>query len=65
MAVYRTTFRIDASSAVVWAILADFERYSEWNPSLPSIVGDLRVGSTVSLSGRTHRSSGPGSVTSS
>jgi hypothetical protein len=49
MAVYRTTFRIDASSEVVWAVLADFERYSEWNPSLPSIAGDLRVGSTVSL----------------
>lgn len=49
MAVYRTTFPIDAPSEVVWSALADFERYSEWNPSLPSIVGDLRVGSTVSL----------------
>jgi hypothetical protein len=49
MAVYRTTFRIDASSEVVWAVLADFERYCEWNPSLPSIAGDLRVGSTLSL----------------
>jgi hypothetical protein len=49
MAVYRTTFRIDASSEVVWGVLADFERYSEWNPSVPSIVGDLQVGSTVSL----------------
>jgi hypothetical protein len=49
MAVYRTTFRIDAPSEVVWAVLADFERYPEWNPSLPSITGDLRVGATVSL----------------
>lgn len=49
MAVYRTTFRIHAPSEVVWAVLADFERYPEWNPSLPSIEGDLRVGSTVSL----------------
>jgi hypothetical protein len=49
MAVYRTTFGIDASSEVVWAVLTDFERYSEWNPSLPSIAGDVRVGSTVSL----------------
>jgi len=32
MAVYRTTFRIDASSEVVSAVLADFERYSEGNP---------------------------------
>ena len=49
MAVYRTTFPIEASSDVVWGILVDFERYPEWNPSLPSIAGDLRVGSTVSL----------------
>jgi hypothetical protein len=49
MAVYRTTFPIDASSEMVWGILVDFERYSEWNPSLPSIAGVLRVGSTVSL----------------
>lgn len=49
MAVYRTTFRIDAPSDVVWGVLVDFARYAEWNPSLPSISGDLRVGSTVSL----------------
>ncbi|HVL95715.1 MAG TPA: SRPBCC domain-containing protein [Solirubrobacteraceae bacterium] len=49
MAVYRTTFPIDASSEVVWGVLVDFKRYPEWNPSLPSIAGDLRVGSTVSM----------------
>jgi hypothetical protein len=49
MAVYRTTFRIDASSEVVWGVVADFEQYCEWNPSVPSIVGDLQVDSTVSL----------------
>ena len=49
MAVYRTTFPISASSEVVWRVLTDFERYSEWNPSLPSIAGELREGSTVSL----------------
>ena len=49
MGVYRTTFEIDASSDVVWAVLSDFERYGEWNPSVPSIAGDLQVGSTVSL----------------
>jgi hypothetical protein len=49
MAVYRTTFPIGASSEVVWDVLVDFERYSEWNPSLPSIAGDLRAGGTVSL----------------
>lgn len=49
MAEYRTTFRIDAPSEVVWAALTDFERYPEWNPSVPSIAGDLRVGSVLSL----------------
>jgi len=50
MAVYRTTFPIEASSEVVWDVLVDFERYPEWNPSLPAIAGELQVGSTVSMS---------------
>jgi hypothetical protein len=49
MDAYRTTFPINASSEVVWGVLVDFERYPEWNPSLPSIAGDLRVGSIVSM----------------
>lgn len=49
MAVYRTTFPIGASAACVWKVLTDFERYSEWNPSLPSISGELRPGATVAL----------------
>jgi hypothetical protein len=49
MAVYRTTFPIVASPEAVWDVLTDFERYPEWNPSLPSISGDLRPGGTVSL----------------
>ncbi len=49
MAIYRTTFRIEAPSEVVWAALSDFERYPEWNPSVPSITGTLGVGNTVSL----------------
>jgi len=49
MAVYRTTFPIVASPEAVWEVLTDFERYPEWNPSLPSISGELRSGSTVSL----------------
>jgi hypothetical protein len=49
MGVYRTTFRISAPSEVVWAVITDFKRYPDWNPSLPSIGGDLRVGSIISL----------------
>ncbi len=49
MARHRTTFPIRASADAVWEVLTDFERYSEWNPSLPSISGELQPGSTVSL----------------
>ena len=69
MAVYRTTFPINASADAVWNVLADFERYPEWNPSLPSVSGDLRPGSTVSMTlampGRPSPKVKPGSVTSS
>lgn len=49
MPVYRTTFPIAASAEVVWDVLTDFARYPEWNPSLPSISGELQPGNTVSL----------------
>ena len=49
MAVYRTTFPIQAGADDVWAVLVDFDSYGEWNPSLPSISGVLRTGETVSL----------------
>ena len=49
MTVYRTTFPIAASAETVWAVLTDFRAYPEWNRALPSISGELRPGSTVSL----------------
>lgn len=49
MTVLRTTFPVAASASTVWDILVDFERWPEWNPSVPSISGDARVGSTLSL----------------
>ena len=45
----KTTFSVATSAETVWGILVDFERWSEWNPSVPSISGDARVGSTLSL----------------
>ena len=44
MATHRTEFEIDASDEQVWALLADFDDYAAWNPSVPSISGDLREG---------------------
>lgn len=49
MAVYRTTFAVDAPAERVWEVLTDFDRWPEWNPSVPSIEGEPRVGSTVAL----------------
>ena len=49
MAVYRTTVPIEAAADVVWAILIDFDGWSQWNPSVPMISGDAQVGSEVKL----------------
>ena len=49
MAEFRTTFPVAASAETVWGILVDFDRWSEWNPSVPSISGEARLGSTVAL----------------
>ena len=49
MAIYRTTFSVAASSDKVWQIISDFDSWSEWNPSVPSIKGDLKVGSTCGV----------------
>jgi hypothetical protein len=49
MAAYRTTFAVEAPAERVWEVLTDFDRWAEWNPSVPSIEGEPRVGSTVAL----------------
>ena len=49
MTTYDTTFEIDAPAATVWSVLTDFARYSEWNSAVPSLVGELRVGSILSI----------------
>ena len=49
MPIYRTEFDIQASDHKVWKILIDFEKYPDWNPSLPYIAGELTEGSMVSL----------------
>ena len=49
MALHRTDFEINASDAEVWAVLADLDRYPEWNPALPAISGELRAGSVLSM----------------
>lgn len=40
---------IDASPDDVWAILADFAAYPEWNPFIRRIAGKLEVGSPLEV----------------
>jgi len=49
MAEFQTTFPVAASAETVWGILVDFERWSEWNPSVPSISGEAKLGSTLAM----------------
>lgn len=39
-----TEIEIDASPAVVWAVLTDLDRYSQWNPFIVSASGRVEVG---------------------
>lgn len=45
----RTEVLIDAPPERVWAVLADFRRYGEWNPFLPSVSGKLSVGEKLEI----------------
>lgn len=49
MAELSTTIVIGAPSAIVWRALTDFHRYGEWNPLLPQITGELRVGAKLAV----------------
>jgi len=37
----RTEIEIAASASSVWQVLTDFARYSEWNPFISCISGEL------------------------
>ena len=49
VAVFQTTIPIASSPEAVWAILVDFERWRDWNPSVPDIHGDAQLGSTLRM----------------
>lgn len=42
-----TTIDINASPAQVWDILTDFASYSEWNPFIKKIEGEVAVGNRI------------------
>lgn len=42
-----TSVLIDAPTDAVWRIVADFERYPDWNPFIVAIEGEQRVGARL------------------
>ena len=44
-----TEIDIDASPEIVWSELTNFEQYSEWNPFIKQISGELSVGSQLAV----------------
>ncbi len=45
--IIHTEIDIDAPAQRIWEILIDFASYPEWNPMIPRIDGEPRVGATV------------------
>jgi hypothetical protein len=45
----RTEIEIMAPASRVWEALVDFSRYAEWNPFIPEISGELRVGAELRI----------------
>ncbi len=52
-----TSIRINACIEEVWQTLTDFENYSEWNPFIKSLSGEVKKGNqiTVKLQGMTFK----------
>lgn len=45
----RTEVQIAAPPEAVWDVVSDFARYGEWNPFMPSVEGEARVGASLRL----------------
>ena len=45
----RREIDIDAPPAAVWAVLTDTRSYSEWNPFMPHLAGELREGAKLEV----------------
>lgn len=40
---------VQAPAEVIWDVIYDLARWSEWNPTYPAAAGDIRIGSTLSV----------------
>jgi hypothetical protein len=43
----KTEILINAAPEKVWSILTNFENYPNWNPFIPSLTGDVKVGNII------------------
>ena len=44
-----TEIQINSGPEIVWKILTDFKNYSQWNPILIKIIGELSIGNTLEI----------------
>ena len=44
-----TEIKINSRPEIVWKILTDFKNYSQWNPILVKIIGELSIGSQLEI----------------
>ena len=44
-----TEIIILASPELVWGILSDFEKYTEWNPFIGEVKGEVKIGNKISI----------------
>ena len=49
-----TSIEIDATAESVWSVLTDFPGYSDWNPFIRSISGELQVGERLTIEVQPH-----------
>jgi len=45
----RREIDIEAPPAAVWAVLTDMHSYTEWNPFIPHLAGELREGAKLEV----------------
>ena len=45
----RTEIKINSTPEKVWKILVDFEKYYQWNPFIPWIIGKAQEGSKIEI----------------
>ncbi|WP_280426016.1 SRPBCC domain-containing protein [Nocardia carnea] len=49
MLVVDDVVEVDAPAEVVWSVLTDFDRYSDWNPFIGRCRADLTVGAPIDM----------------